>query len=157
MNEQRRLSFAAIGFAIAAAAASQGALAQGGAKPPPQETNVDGVSSEVIEAVRKDGVLTLKVRYRNTGTAPAKVEIFGSEDHYYVTAGSTKYLILKDSKGVSLAVPRGAHGYLSADLKPNGSFLFWAKYPAPPAEAKKISFYNPHTPPFEDIPVTESK
>lgn len=157
MNEQKRLSFAAIGLAIAAAAAGQVALAQAGANPPPQETNVDGVSSEILEAVRKDGVLTLKVRYRNTGSTPAKVGIFGSEDHYYVTAGSTKFLILRDSKGIALTVPRGPHGELTAAIKPNGSFLFWAKYPAPPAEAKKISFYNPHTPPFEDIPVTESK
>ena len=157
MNQQTRLSIAAVGLAAGIAILGEPAFAQAGAKPQSQETTVDGVTAEVVEAVRKEGVLTLKVRYRNTGSAPAKVGIFGSESNYYLTAGSTKFLILKDSKGVSLAVPRGYHGDLTAEIKPNGSFLFWAKYPAPPAEAKKVNFYNPHTPPFEDVPITEAK
>ncbi len=85
--------------------------------------------------------------------------VYGSGDtwKYYITAGSTKFLMLKDSQGAPLAISPDVHGNLRADIPPNGSFLFWAKYPAPPAEAKKITFYNPHTPPFEDVPVTESK
>ncbi len=104
-------------------------------------------------------MLTLKVRYRNKGSAPAKVGIYSgrSTAKYYVTAGSTKFLILNDSQGYPLSVAYDVHGNLLAEIKPNGSFLFWAKYPAPPAEAKKINFYNPHTPPFEDVPITEAK
>jgi hypothetical protein len=54
-------------------------------------------------------------------------------------------------------VPHGQHGETYAEIKPKGSYLFWAKYPAPPAEAKKVSFYHPHSPPIEDIPITEVK
>lgn len=159
MNEQRRLSIAAICLAAAAALIGQPVLAQGVTRPQSQETNVDGVTAEIAEAVRKDGVLTLKVRYRNSGSTLAKVNIYSSRDtaKYYVTAGSTKFLMLKDSQGVPLAISYDLHGNLRAEIAPNGSFLFWAKYPAPPAESRKISFYNPHTPPFEDVPITESK
>ena len=160
MNEQRRLSIAALGLAAGIAIFGELAFAQAGAKPQSQETVVDGVTAEIAEAVRKEGVLTLKVRYRNTGSAPAKVKIYsgsGDTGRYYVTAGSTKFLMLKDSKGSPLSVQYDTHGNLGAEIKPNGSYLFWAKYPAPPADAKKVNFYNPHTPPFEDVPITEAK
>ena len=125
-----------------------------------QETNIEGVNAELVEAVRKEGVLTIKVRYRNSGAQPAKVQLLsgGSEiDKYYVVAGSTKFLPLKDAQKVPLMSPPDHHGNLAPDLKPAGSFLFWAKYPAPPAEAKKVSFFTPRTPPFEDVPITEAK
>ena len=158
MNEQKRLSIAAVGLAAGIAILGGPAFGQAGAKPPSQETNVEGVTAEIVEAVRKEGVLTLKVRYRNSGANAAKVKFksLRDADAYYVTVGSTKYLILKDSKGVPVGVAT-EHGSFQADIKPNASYLFWAKYPAPPAEAKKVNFYNPHTPPFEDIPITEAK
>ena len=53
--------------------------------------------------------------------------------------------------------PVDVHGGLHAEIRPNGSFLFWAKYPAPPDSAKKISIYTPHGPPVEDVPITEAK
>jgi hypothetical protein len=125
-----------------------------------QETNIEGVNAELVEAVRKEGVLTIKVRYRNGGAQPARVSLIsgGSEvDKYYVVAGTTKFLPLKDAQKVPLMTAADHHGNLSADLKPGGSMLFWAKYPAPPAEAKKVNFFTPRTPPFEDIPITEAK
>ena len=159
MNEQRRLSLSMIGMAVAAAVIGQPVFAQAGAKPQSQETTIDGVTAEIVEALRKEGVLTLKVRYRNAGSAPAKVRIYGNRDtnNYYLTAGSTKFLMLNDSQGVPLSVQYNIHGGLEAEVKPNGSYLFWAKYPAPPVEVKKFNFYNPHTPPFEDIPITETR
>lgn len=158
MNEQKRLSIAAVGLAAGIAILGGPAFGQAGAKPPSQETNVEGVTAEIVEAVRKEGVLTLKVRYRNSGANAAKVKFktLRDADAYYVTVGSTKYLILKDNKGVPVGVST-VHGSFWADIKPNASYLFWAKYPAPPADAKKVNFYNPHTPPFEDIPITEAK
>jgi hypothetical protein len=159
MNEQRRQSITIIGLAIAGALVGRTAHAQAGAKVQSQETNVDGVTAEIVDAVRKEGVLTLKVRYRNSGSAPARLAIYAGRDasKYYVTAGSTKFLMLKDSQGEPLSHAFDTHGNFSAEIKPNGSFLYWAKYPAPPAEAKKFNFFNPHTPPFEDVPITESK
>ena len=125
-----------------------------------QDTSIDGVSAELLEAVRKEGVLTIKVRFRNGGANPAKVSFtndFRDVDQYYVVAGSTKFLILKDAQKIPLMNALNNYGGLATEVKPGGSFLLWAKYPAPPAEAKKVNFYTPHTPPFEDVPITEAK
>ena len=134
------------------------ALAQP-AKPQAHETSIDGVTAEIVEAVRKEGVLTLKVRYRNGADTPVKMRLYRSwdNDEYYLTAGNTKLMVLKDSKGVAVAVPHGQHGETFVEIKPKGSYLFWAKYPAPPAEAKKVTIYHPHSPPIEDIPVADVK
>lgn len=157
MNPQRRLALAT-GLAAACALASPYAAAQA-PQPQASETSIDGVTAEIVEAVRKDGVLTMKVRYRNNGDAPAAMKVYRNwnDGDYYVSAGSTKLLVLKDSKGVPIAVPHSSHGETDVSIKPKGSFLFWAKYPAPPADAKKVSFYHPHSPPIEDIPVTDAK
>ena len=156
MNPLRRRMLS--GLAAACCLPAFPAFAQAG-KPQAHETSIDGVTAEIVEAQRKEGVLTMKVRYRNTGDAPAKIRIYRdwNDTDYYLTAGSTKLMVLKDSKDVAVAVPHGPHGETHAEIKPKGSYLFWAKYPAPPADAKKVSFYHPHSPPIEDIPITDAK
>ncbi len=145
---------------LAVALAQRPAQAQAPKPLQVQETSVEGVTAEMIEVVRKEGVLTVKMRYRNGGTAPVKVELLGDNrdaDKYYVVAGSTKFLVLRDSQRVPVMTTLNNHGGLNAEMKPAGSFLLWAKYPAPPADAKKINFHTAHTPPFEDVPITEAK
>ena len=152
MNPQRRL-------ALAAALALPAATVYAQAKPQAHETNIDGVTAEVIEATRKEGVLTVKVRYRNSGAEPARMRLYRDSGlgEYYVTAGNTKLMALKDTKGTFVATPHGHHGQTDISINPKSSFLFWAKYPAPPDEAKKVSFFHPHSPPIEDIPITDVK
>lgn len=128
------------------------------AKPQAHETSIDGVTAEV-EATRKEDVLTVKVRYRNTSDAAAKMQIYRNWDdsEYYATVGSTKLMVLKDSKGAPVASPHSPHGETTVSIKPKGTFIFWAKYPAPPAGAKKLTFYLPHSPPIEDVAITDAK
>ena len=163
MTSNPRLALAAASLAATAlvvALVERPAHAQAAKPLQVKETNVEGVNAEVVEAVRKEGVLTIKIRYRNGGASPAKV-VFTNDgrdvDHYYVVAGSTKFLVLKDAKNVPLMNALNSHGGLYAELKPAGSFLFWAKYPAPPADAKKVNVHTPLAPPIEDVPLTESK
>ena len=159
MGTNRRRFLALATIALGAPFASNFAFAQA-AKPQTTETNVDGVTAEISEAVRKEGVLTVKMRLRNTGTAGAKVQIshnWSDVDKYYAVAGSTKFLPLKDSQKVPLIVQMDNYGQLVAEIKPGGSFLFWAKYPAPPADARKITFYTPLTAPIEDVPISDAK
>jgi hypothetical protein len=123
-----------------------------------QETNLEGVTAEVTEVTRKDGVLTVKMRFRNTSAKPTRVYILGSwgdNDKFYAVAGTTKMLPLRDSQRVALMTPQDGGGALATEIKPGGSFLFWSKYPAPPASAKKITYITPHAAPFEDLPITE--
>ena len=144
---------------LAAALACNTALAQA-PKAQALETNVDGITAEITEAVRKEGVLTVKMRLRNTSNAPVKLKVtndFRDADTYYPVAGSTKFLVLKDSKQFPVMVQLDNYGGLRPEIKPGGSFLFWAKYPAPPAEARKFTFYTPLMPPVEDVPITEAK
>ncbi len=135
------------------------ALAQA-PKPQALETSIDGVTAEITEALRKEGVLTVKMRLRNTGSSATKVKLaadYRDIDGYYAVAGSTKFLVLKDSNSIPVMVQLNNFGGLHPEIKPGGSFLFWAKYPAPPAEARKFTFYTPIMPPVEDIPITEAK
>ncbi len=125
-----------------------------------QDTNLEGVKAEVTEVSRREGVVTVKIRYRNTGSAPVKLKLIsnaGDVDKYYLIAGSTKMLPLRDSQKVPVMAPVSIHGELHADLKPNASFLFWVKYPAPPATAKKVSIYTLSSPPFDEVPISEAQ
>jgi hypothetical protein len=159
MDTKKRRFLALGAIAIAAPFAASDAFAQA-AKPQAIETNVDGVTAEISEAVRKEGVLTVKMRLRNTGSTGAKVQIssnWSDVDKYYAVAGSTKFLPLKDSQKMPLMVQLDNYGGLLADIKPGGSFLFWAKYPAPPEAARKFTFYTPLTAPIEDVPISDAK
>jgi hypothetical protein len=40
-------------------------------------------------------------------------------------------------------------------LGPKKTLGEWAKFMAPPADAKKISVFIPGTQPFEDVPISE--
>ena len=154
MPHTRRLALAALAAAFIVPAV---AWAQQPAKA--HETNIDGVTAEVTEASRKEGVLTVKVRYRNTTGETTRMQVYrdGGIGEYYLTAGNTKLMMLKDTRNAPVAYPHGPHGQTYVDLKPKGSFLFWAKYPAPPEDAKKVSFFHPHGAPVEDIPITDVK
>jgi hypothetical protein len=76
-------------------------------------------------------------------------------DRYYVTAGSKKYFVLRDSEKTPLANPPTSYGALSVEIPKGGTYIWYAKYQAPPAEVKKINYYTPISPPFEDISITD--
>ena len=58
------------------------------------DTDTPGIVAEVIECSRKDGVLSIRVRLRNTSAAPVRMSIIKTRnfDAYYVTAGSKRVL-----------------------------------------------------------------
>lgn len=122
-----------------------------------QELNEPGVVGEIIQAKRKEGVLTIKLRLRNTSekaVSVAKIKS-GEYDAYYVTAGNKKYFVLKDTENVPLATPADGASNYAAKIEVGATYVWWAKYPAPPPEVKSISYYTPHAAPFEDIPITD--
>jgi hypothetical protein len=127
-----------------------------------QETTSQGIVAELTECRRQEGVLTIKVRFRNTSNKPSNLTLThymksGEDDpKFYVTAGNKKYFILKDSEGTYLT-SNSANDTFGVELKlePGQTFLWWAKYPAPSDDVKKINFMMPVTPPFEDVPITD--
>lgn len=128
-----------------------------------QETNVENVVAELLECRRAEGVLTLKIRYRNTSTSEKAnqmtfVHSNDSNDYpkYYVTAGAKKYFVLKDSDGTVLSSnAAGGNNGVNITLDPGKSYLWWGKYPAPPADVKKIDFITPLGQPFESVPIAD--
>jgi hypothetical protein len=123
-----------------------------------QETNSEGVVGELIECRRSEGVLTMKVKFRNNSDKSVSLTFvhWGAAGvdlpKFYVTAGNKKYFTLKDTDGAVLS-SNGADNDTS--IAPGRTYLWWGKYPAPPAEVKKINFMMPVTAPFEDIPITD--
>jgi len=122
-----------------------------------QDTNSPGIVADLMECKRKEGVLTIKIKFRNTSNARAKHQIYDRREYYeyYVTAANKKYFPLKDSEDTYLATQANAFGSASADLDPGQTYLWWAKYPAPPQDVKKIQFTMPRVAPFDDIPITD--
>ena len=119
--------------------------------------NAPGVVAEIVQCKRENGVLSIRMRLRNTGTQTKEVDLIngGADyDKYYVTAGNKKYFVLRDSEKNPLANPAD-NGRVKPKIGKGDSFVWYAKYPAPPAEIKKITYYTPVAPPFEDVPVSE--
>lgn len=121
------------------------------------DTNIANVTADVTECSRKDGVLSIKVRLRNSASAVKRVDIIWNRNYesYYVSAASKKYFILKDSDGTYLTPRADGFGGLAVDLDAGGQYTWWAKFPAPPAEVKAVTLYMPTAAPLEDIPVTD--
>ena len=124
-----------------------------------QETNSGGMVGELTECRRHEGVLTIKVRFRSTSNKRAVLKLTeynngGDFEKFYVTAGNKKFFILKDTEGVYLTSLSASNGVV-LQLDPGETSSWWAKYPSPPADVKKINFVTPVAPPFEDIPITD--
>jgi hypothetical protein len=122
-----------------------------------EDTNIAGVAADVTECQRKDGVLSVRVRFRNTGSEKKSFTLIDARDYekFYLTAANKKYFILKDSEGTYLTAQASAFGGLSMSLEPGAQYTWWAKYPAPPDEVKAVTLYMPVAAPLEDIAVSD--
>lgn len=130
------------------------------AQPKPLATrdlDVEGIVAEVIESDRKEGVLTVRVRFRNGGVKAVKLPLVDAQGyvHTYVVSGNTKYALLKDDTGKQVATPRDGGGWLEPTIKPKATWTWWGKFPAPPADRKAYSLYLRVGPPIDDIPIVD--
>jgi hypothetical protein len=142
--------FAGIGLAQAQEPKAGGPLAS-------IELDVPGVVAEVFESTRKDEVLTVRVRFRNTGAQALSFNLAdaGRYDDQYITAAQTKYPVLRDSRGYVVATPMDPGGDLTARIPAGGTWNWWAKFPAPPAGVNAYTLYLKVGPPIEDIPIID--
>ena len=149
----RFAAFADPAIAPALAQTARGALTEA------QDVNgVPGVVAEITQCKRDNGMLSIRMRLRNTGAADVSNWRLVNDniDQFYLVAANKKYLVLRDSEKTPLATAfTGAYRTLDISIPKGGAYTWYAKYPAPPDDTKKISFYTPLTPPFEDIPVSE--
>ncbi|MCM2328418.1 MAG: hypothetical protein NDI88_11055 [Lysobacter sp.] len=121
------------------------------------ELDVPGVVADVIESTRKEGVLTVRVRFRNTGDKPVKFLLAGSGryDDNYLSAGNVKYTVIRDAKKHPVATPTDGGGWLEPKIAKGGSWNWWAKFPAPPADRTKYTLYLKVGPPIDDVPIID--
>jgi hypothetical protein len=117
------------------------------------ETNMKA-TAELYECKRKQGVLTVKVRFK----APAKthLELMYADTYVVDVASGKKYAILRDSdKAVLATTSQSWNDRISEGIEAGATLNVWWKFPAPPATTKKISFVLPKSEPFEDVPITD--
>ena len=122
-----------------------------------RELDVEGVVADVIESDRKDGVLTVRVRFRNNGEKPAKLPLVDAQGyvHTYISSGNTKYPLLKDERGNQVATPRDGGGWLAPTIKPKATWSWWGKFPAPPADRNTYALYLKVGPPIDNVPIVD--
>ncbi len=154
---RRTLSFVMLLGFVAGAFNARPSAAQAVNPIQSQDTNTAGIIAELIECKREDGVMTIKLRLRNTTDKVENVTLIDGRnyDAYYVTAENKKYFVLRDSEKNTLTPQTDGFGYLRVKLAKGGTYVWWAKYPAPPAGVKKISYYTPLTPPFDNVPIKD--
>lgn len=158
MHASRNPVAVLLAAAALATAMSAGAQTKAEAKPlASAELDVPGVVAEVIESTRKEGVLTVRVRFRNTGDKPVKFLLAGSGryDDNYLSAGDVKYTVIRDAKNRPVATPTDGGGWLEPKVAKGGSWNWWAKFPAPPADRKQYTLYLKVGPPIDDVPIID--
>lgn len=130
---------------------------QGDAPLATRELDVEGIVADVIESDRKDGVLAVRVRFRNNGEKAAKLPLVDAQGyvHTYVVSGKTKYALLRDSTGKQVATPRDGGGWLQPTIKPKATWSWWGKFPAPPADRSTYTLYLKVGPPIDDVPIVD--
>lgn len=125
----------------------------------PVETEIDGVTAEVVELRTSGGVTRLAVRFINSGTKKAESSHYSVGKVVLVDAKSKqKHLPIKDASGQFIGGPIGDTtidgGRIYVVLEAGQQGVAWAYFNALPA-GTVVSVEIPQMFPFEDVVVTE--
>lgn len=124
----------------------------------PAETEIPGVTAELLELRQAGGVLRLAVRYANGGSTEASPSRFSVGEIVLVDVKSKqKHLPLKDADGNFIGGPIGDHldgGRIVLGIPPGQQSVLWAYFEPLPA-GTVVSVQLPQMFPFDDVPVTE--
>jgi len=124
----------------------------------PVETELAGVTAEVVDLRQNGGVLRLAVRFANTGTETANFNAYEVSRIVLVDAKSKKkHLPMKDANGLWLAGPIGDDidgGRVQLKIPERQSTVVWA-YFEPVAAGTLMTVQVPHVFPFENVQVMD--
>lgn len=122
-----------------------------------QDAEADGLIAEVTNVRRTaGGLLTVALRYRNTGTTAYTFPHAPQIRNTYVldSTNKRKYTVALDkeqhplcSETLNFNFPSGVR------LEPGDGITVWAKFAAPPESTKTVSVHPPLAPPFDDVPI----
>ena len=125
----------------------------------PVETELPGVTAEVVELRQTGGVLRLAVRFANSGGAKKdEFDRYAFDRIVLVDVKSKrKHLPLKDANGQYIGGPIGdaiGGGRIALKVPNKQSTVLWA-YFEPVAPGTVMTVEVPYVFPFENVPVTE--
>jgi len=126
------------------------------------ESNVAGVTIDLMTLERKGNVLSVKWAVRNAGDKSTDVafQLRGDKVTTYLVdeENGIKYFVLTDKEGAALASENdytsSSHG-ISEPVDAGETKRFWAKFPAPPAEVKAITVMFTEAEPLEGVAITD--
>jgi outer membrane protein OmpA-like peptidoglycan-associated protein len=124
----------------------------------PAETELPGVTAELLELRAGDGALRLLVRLNNTTAAEVESKRFMAQTIALVdTKTKRKYLPVKDASGLTTAGPFGDTldgGRILAIMPPKRSVIVWAYFDPLPV-GTTVNVEMPMMFPFENVAVTD--
>jgi outer membrane protein OmpA-like peptidoglycan-associated protein len=126
----------------------------------PVETEIPGVSAEVVELRTNGGVTRLAVRYVSAGAEETQTDRFEADKIVLVDVKSKqKHFPIKDAEGRFVAGPIGdaiGGGRIYVTLPPGRPGTSWTYFEALPA-GTVVSVEVPQMFPFEDVVVSEGQ
>ena len=133
-------------------------LVPAAARAQPVETEVEGVTAELVELRQSGGLLRLAVRFANGGAETAEFGRYEVGRIVLVDAKSkTKHLPLKDANDQFIGGPIGDSidgGRIALKVPARQSTVLWA-YFEPVAPGTVMTVEVPQVFPFDNVPVTE--
>jgi hypothetical protein len=99
-----------------------------------------------------DDVVTLRLRFYNDGSEPARLTIDPTSDYesFYVQVGREKLFIRKDDDG-----ELDAKEPLEEEIKPGKMETWWARFAAPPDGTEAFDLAIPPVGTFRNIPLED--
>jgi len=124
----------------------------------PVETEIPGVTAELLELRQHGGMLRLAIRFANGGASKASSDRFPVGEIALVDVKSKqKHFPIRDANAQYVAGPIGDWidgGRIALEIPPGGENVLWAAFePVAPGSVLEVSL--PGIFPFEDVPVTE--
>jgi len=120
-----------------------------------QESDVlEGFEADLTKLSIRDDVLTLRFKFRNTGSEAKTVEFYFKDCYIVDASNQKKYFPLKDSEGQFIAGPKEKDwdgGRYHLNIGSGSSAGFWVKFPVPTDNPETIDITIPLFFPFEEI------
>ena len=133
-------------------------LVPAAARAQPVETELAGVTAEVLELRQDGGVLRLAVRFANGGAKAAEFSRYGVDRIVLVDVKSKKkHFPLKDANGQYIGGPIGDWidgGRIALKIPVRQATVLWAFFESV-APGSVMTVEAPNVFPFENVPVTD--
>ena len=122
-----------------------------------QPTDFKGITADLIECKRKNGILSVKIRFAQSSMEGDYLKLTSNYrnsnfEKYYVSADTQKFMLLKDGADNVLAAEPVAY----KSLKKGENYYWWGRFLAPEVDVASVSINLPHILPFDDVTITDA-